>query len=424
MLGRKPGPPDAEKQQRSPRALSALKNRNYRWYWFSGLGQSGAQGINQLTVAWLVLDLTGSVGQLGLVIFFQGLPTVIIALFGGVFADRYSRHKLLMWTQGFTTLVLAALAALSISDLVEVWMVYVVSILLGGSMSLTLPARNALIRSLVPIEQTMNAVALNSMQQQASRVVWPSLAGGMIAFLGVGVTIGFSAVISGLGMLSLAVLTGIKEDRFSGGATVIRELFDGIRYAFTTPRLNRIIILALSIGAFGLAYMTIGPGFAREELHFSASETGFFMMSSGVGAIIGSTILLTIDLKNQHLAFVMTAILFAFTLIALAVNPYAPLAFVFMALFGVSTTSLAITAQTIFQTTVPPQYLGRVTSFFSVGGGIGQMTALPIGLVGDQIGLRWPLGAVAVILLVIIAVMGPEKRAKDPASSQPLASES
>ena len=168
------------------RAFSALKHRNYRWYWFSGLGMSGAQGINQLTIAWLVLDLTGSVGQLGLVIFFQGLPAAATALFGGVFADRYSRRKLLMWTQALTTAILAVLAVLTLAEMVEVWMVYVASILLGTAMSLTMPARNALIRSLVPIEQTMNAVALNSMQQQASRIVWPSLAGGMIAGLGVG----------------------------------------------------------------------------------------------------------------------------------------------------------------------------------------------------------------------------------------------
>ena len=207
------------------------------------------------------------------------------------------------------------------------------------------------------------------------------------------------------------MVTALQEDTLARGTSVMREMVEGIRYSFTTPRLNRIIILALSVGAFGLAYMTLGPGFAREELHFSAGETGVFMMSSGVGALVGSTVLLTIEVRNQHRLFVMMAICFALSLIALALNPWPAMAYVWMGFFGVSTTGLAITAQTIFQTTVPPQYLGRVTSFFSVGGGIGSMTALPIGLIGDEVGLRWPLGVVAVILLFIIAVMGPERRA-------------
>lgn len=158
------------------RAFSALKHRDYRWYWFSGLGMAGAQGINQITVAWLVLDLTGSLAQLGLVIFFQGLPMALVAMFGGVLADRYSRQSMLQWTQAFTTLTLCALATLTLTGAVEIWMVYLTSVLLGVATSLTMPARNALIRSLVPLDDAMNGVALNSIQQQASRIVFPSLA--------------------------------------------------------------------------------------------------------------------------------------------------------------------------------------------------------------------------------------------------------
>lgn len=386
--------------------MGAFKHSRYRWYWASGMGMAGAQGINQITLPWLVLDLTGSVGQLGLVIFVQGVPMAIMALFGGVLADRYSRRSVLMWTQAVTTINFAVLALLTLSGLVEIWNIYLTAIILGLASSITMPARNALIRSLVPVEDTMNAVALNSMQQQASRILWPSLAGALIALFGVGTTISISALCSLLGILCLQILRGLQEEKLARGASAFKEMLEGVHYTFTTPRLSMVMTLALAIGAFGLAYMSMGPAFARLELGFSASMTGLFMMASGVGALLGSLLLLVINVRDQHRFFVFWCFAFGASLIALTLNPWPAIAFVCMALFGISTTGLSITGQAIFQLTVPPRLLGRVSSLWMVGGGLGSITALPIGLVGDEFGLRWALGGVAVMLLVVTAWIG------------------
>src|SRR5687768_14238648 len=67
----------------------ALRDTNFRWYWISGLGVAGGQGITQFAITWLVIDLTGSVASLGLVVLAQGFPMTLISLFGGVLADRY-----------------------------------------------------------------------------------------------------------------------------------------------------------------------------------------------------------------------------------------------------------------------------------------------------------------------------------------------
>jgi MFS family permease len=403
------------------RAFNALRYRDYRWYWLSGLGMAGAQNINQITIAWLVLDLTGSLGQLGMVIFFQGLPQALVAMFGGVFADRYSRKLMLQLTQIFSTITIATLAFLTLSDMVEVWMVYIASILLGVAMSLTMPARNALIRSLVPIEDAMNGVALNSIQQHASRIIFPGLAGAMIAAFDVGPTIAFSAVISATGIVCLLMVGKVHEDKLRGGTTVMRDMLEGIKYAFTTPRLKNINFMAIGIGAFGLAFMTIGAGFAREELHFSADEAGAFVMMSGIGALVGSSFLISMEIRDRYAVFVAHAVLFAGSLLLIAINPFAPASFLFMAGFGAASTGLAISAQTIYQVEVPPQYLGRVVSTFSIGGGIGQMTALPIGLLGDELGLRWPLGGVAIMLLVVVFFLAPGARARQPAPAEAVA---
>ena len=93
--------------------FSALRREGYRWFWFSGLGMTASQGVQQLAVAWLVLDLTDSAGQLGLVIFAQGVPMAIVSFYGGVLADRYDRRRLLIGAQWMTMLNLFGLAFLA-----------------------------------------------------------------------------------------------------------------------------------------------------------------------------------------------------------------------------------------------------------------------------------------------------------------------
>src|SRR4051794_3586812 len=166
--------------------LRSLGLRNFRFYWLAGLFMTGVQGITQLSLAWLILDLTGKVGQLGLVIFIQGIAWTFVALAGGIIADSYSRRGLMIITQFFVFLSLAALGFLALAGIVQTWQVYASSFLLGATQALTMPARQAYVRNLVTEDYMLNAVALNSMQMQAGRVIWPSLAGVVIAAVGVG----------------------------------------------------------------------------------------------------------------------------------------------------------------------------------------------------------------------------------------------
>ena len=174
----------------------ALRRDGYRWFWFSGLGMTASQGIQQLAIAWLVLDLTDSVGQLGLVIFSQGVPMAIVSFYGGVLADRYERRRLLVLAQAGTMLNLLALALLSMSGMIEMWQVYASAVGLGIMQAITQPARTALIRSLVDDDDMTNGVALNAIQMHSSRILWPSVAGVLIAVAGIGSTLLLSAACS------------------------------------------------------------------------------------------------------------------------------------------------------------------------------------------------------------------------------------
>lgn len=387
-------------------SFSALKSRDYRMYWFSGLGMTGAQGIQQLALAWLVLDLTDSAGQLGLVIFMQGMTMSAMALFGGVLVDRYNRKTLLTLSQTFTFLNLVTLAALILSGVVAVWMLYFYAIGLGAMQAITMPARNALIRSLVGKELMVNAVALNAMQMHSSRIIFPMSAGLLIALLGVGATVLLSASCSLAGLVLLLMVHAPDTANRERREPAMQELAEGIRFTFAHPVIGPVMTLAVFIAMFGLAFMTLGPGFARQELHFSASTTGFFLMSAGFGSLVGALLMLVVRVKATKKLFVLGCSGFALSLIALCVNPIDPLAFVFMAGFGISNSMLSITAQTIFQTEAPQRLLGRVISLWSLGGGLASVTAWPIGVAGDAVSLRVSLGAVATVLFLSAVVIG------------------
>src|SRR5262249_31779982 len=143
-------PAEASSSEAAPEArggffksFRSLENPNFRWYWFSGLGMAGAQGITQFAITWLVLDLTGSVASLGLVILAQGFPMTIVSLFGGVLADRSDRRILLIAAQAVSMVSIFTLAVMTLTGLVQLWMVFANSIVFGFAFALTGPARQA-----------------------------------------------------------------------------------------------------------------------------------------------------------------------------------------------------------------------------------------------------------------------------------------
>ena len=385
----------------------ALRREGYRWFWFSGLGMTASQGVQQLAVAWLVLDLTDSAGQLGLVIFAQGVPMAIVSFYGGVLADRYDRRRLLIGAQWMTMLNLFGLAFLAGSGLIEVWHVYVSSFGLGIMQAITMPARTAMIRSLVDDEDMANGVALNAVQMHSSRILWPSVAGVLIAFAGIGATLSLSALCSLAGILCLLMIRywNAEPTRVLSKASPFQQMLDGLRYVRSTPQVSTVMKLSLCCGLFGLAYMNLSPAFAREELDLNSSGAGLFIMSMGVGAIIGSALMLVFPVKDAHRMFIILTAVFGLNLVLQAVNPWLPMAFVLMAFFGLSNSALVVAGQTFLQVSVPQSYLGRVIGLWSLAGGLGFITSLPLGLIGDAFGLRWALGGTGLLLMVSVVVV-------------------
>ncbi len=416
----KTGPAEAPPRRPGLRqAVRALRQPNYRWYWISGLGTVGAQTMRQFTILWLVLDLTGSAGQLGLVVFFQGAPMTVIALFGGVLADRYDRRSLIIGSQILSLLAMLSLALLTLSNQVELWHVYAISVLSGITQALMAPARQAMISALVPKEELANAVSLNSMQQLGSRILWPTLAGFLILWSGISAALLAGAACLVLGVLPLLLIRGLHQEPSGREFSPVKDVIEGINYTRATPGISQVVGLTLAFGAFGLTFVQLGAGYARDGLGFGAGEAGLLIACVGVGALLGGTAMTVFNVESKTAHFLSGTMGFGLTLILFAVNPWTPLFYPIALINGAFNSIQVIASNAMFQLLVPSRYLGRVVSLWFLAAGVAALAALPLGIIGDEIGLRGAFGGAGAIYIVIASWFGIIRPKLFPRKTQP-----
>ncbi len=271
--------------------LRAFRYSNFRWFWLNGATQAMAQGMQFLILGWLVLEITNSSYQLGLVIFVYGVPNLFFALLGGIIADRADRLRLLVSTRLCVALLIFALAILRITDLLEIWHVYTVVFLLGTLQALNMPARQAIVADLVERDDMMNAVALHTMVNQTGQIIGPAAAGGIIELAGIGPALVFNAGLYLSGIVFLLLIRGLPSQSAASGATLLADLRAGLQCVRTTPVLYTVIGMTLAFAFFTLSFRQVMPAFTKEVLEIGAGETGLLLLAVGLGSLFGNLVL-------------------------------------------------------------------------------------------------------------------------------------
>ena len=385
--------------------FSALHNSNYRWFWLNSAAQAMAQGMQFLVLGFLVLDITDSSYQLGLVIFAFGLPNLIFAMLGGVIADRTSRLKLLISTRVYVSALILALAVLRITGVMEIWHVYAVVALLGTIQALNMPARMAIVGDLVERDEMMNAIALHTMVNQTGQIIGPAAAGGIIELVGIGPTLFANAGLYLSGIVFLLLIRGMPPQAASKGASIMADLRAGLQLVFSTPVLYTVIGMILALAFFALSFRQIMPAFSEDVLNVGAGETGLLLLAVGLGSLLGNLVLAALgDFRHKARLLMATVLLQGVFLILFAWSPWywatwVMLLFVGAMSFGFST-PLVIT---LIQLNVPPELRGRVLSILGLAPAVHYIGALPLALAANIV--SWPVaisGGAAVSLLVAL----------------------
>jgi len=397
--------------QASIRAFTALRHPPFRRYWLGLVTSVMGFQIMLVTQGWLVYEITGSKLSLGYLGLAAGLPAILLNLFGGVVADKVDKRRLLMTTQIISSLVMFALATLVILDLHQVWHLMAAAFLIGSVQAFDAPTRQAIFPSLIEPEDMMNAVALNSMVWQGTRVIGPAV-GGIIIGTNLGVAPGFYAAFFGFLFMSLMVATlRVPPPRRSQGFSVIQEMAQGINFVRRNTIFGFLIGMTFFNSVFGMSYIFLFPVFARDIFDAGTSGLGFLNAATGIGALLGT--ILTASLGNfQRKGWLLLggAISFGIFLIIFAATSSVigslPLAMVIIFFAGASTSMYMITVMSTLQALVPNELRGRVMGIYGMTWSLLPLGGMQAGAVAEYTSAPFAIGlGGTVVILFALAMM-------------------
>ena len=270
--------------------FSSLRIRNYRLYFTAQLISVSGTWMQTVAQAWLVLHLTGSGVALGIVVGLQFLPMLLFGPFGGLVADRMNKRSLLYATQTAGGLLALALGLLVVTDAVQLWQVYLLAALLGVVNVFDNPARQTFVMEMVGRDDLPNAVSLNTVVMNASRVVGPAIGGLVITLVGLGACFfinaaSYIAVVVGLSMMRSAELHPTAPVERAKGQ--IREGFD---YVWRTPGLRNTLLAIALIGIFAYNFTVTLALLAKVTFHGGAGTYSLLTSCMGIGAVVGGLI--------------------------------------------------------------------------------------------------------------------------------------
>ncbi len=359
----------------------ALRYRDFRLLWISLIVSSVGTWMQIIAQSLLVLKIThGSAFALGTVSLAQALSFFLFALIGGGIADRIDKRRFLLVTQSLSMGLAAVLGVLTITGVIQVWMIVLLAFCSGAILSFDQPTRSSLIPILVPREDLMNAISLQAIVFNGSAVVGPALGGvaiGVLAALSlhVGITnplAGFAGnfflnAISFLGVLVVLYILHVSPEQAAEGREKRGPMLASIKASLVTVGRDSALPWVLSgYGAllfFGPSTSLILPYFAIQILHLSNVQLGLLFSAAGLGTILGALVVASLgDFRAKGYLLLISFLIWCAALFLFALIHVFWISLLTLLLFGIAQNGVGATTITLMQTRVPPQMRGRVMS--------------------------------------------------------------
>jgi MFS family permease len=376
--------------------FAALSVANYRRY-YAGQAISLIGTWMQMTAqSWLVLTLTRSSTDLGLVVAAQTLPVLVLGPYGGVVADRVNKRALMVALQSMMGVQALVLGVLTVSGAVRVWEIGLLAALLGVNNAFENPARQSFMLELVGAEHLRNAVSLNSVLVNVARTIGPAVAGLLIATVGDGVcflanTVSFVAVIFSLVTMDTTLLNPTPPMPRARG-----QLRQGLAYVRSVPELLVPLLMMGAVGCLTYEFQVTLPVMARSALHAGASGYGFMTAAMGIGAVCGGLVVAARG-RTGLPALVAFSAVFAATIAIAAVAPSLATELVALAFVGAASIAFMSSGNSTLQLGAAPEMRGRVMSLWFVAfQGSTPIGGPLIGAVMAALGARAGLGLGAI----------------------------
>lgn len=372
----------------------ALRYRNFRLFFIGQTISLTGTWMQLIAMSWLVYRLTNSATLLGVVGFMGNLPSLLVAPFAGVLADRWNRHRMMIIIQAAAMLQAFILAILVLASVITVWQILLLSVFLGFVNAFDMPVRQSFLLDMIENKNDLgNAIALNSSMVNASRLIGPSIAGILIAATGEGVCFLINAI-SFLAVLIALMAMKIQPRKIRPAAEpVLRELKDGLSYAFGFAPIRAIIILLALINLVGMPYTILMPIFAKDILKGGPHTLGFLMAAVGVGALISAVYLASRkSARGLGQLIAWSCGIFGAGLVAFSFSRNFWISTVLMFITGAGMISNMAASNTVLQTIADEDKRGRVMSLYTVAfRGMAPFGSLLAGSVAGAIGAPYML---------------------------------
>ncbi len=385
--------------------LGALRHKNYRFFLTGQIISTIGTWMQSVAMPWLALQLTHSPLLVGIVLAAQFLPILVAGPIGGLVADRYRKRTVLLATQASFMVPSFVLFALSTNGRAEYWMVVVAAFATGTINLFDVPARQAFVIEMVGRQDLMNAIALNSSVFNAAAVIGPSLAGLIIAAVGVPACFLFNSLSYLAAIVALRLMRNLPSaEPHRQGLSFMTRLAEGVSYARHQRVVGMLLIAVAVFSLFAMNRLTLIPLFADEVLHVGAKGFGFLLASMGLGALVGALTLAFFpafgaDPKRQ----LWMAVIWVGALVEFSISRVFVLSMAALFVAGYCQISFIAAANNRIQLMTPNHLRGRVMSLYAQAlMGVGPAGAVQAGLLAEWLGAPKAMAIGAVIAGAVV----------------------
>ncbi|MFF7363635.1 MFS transporter [Streptomyces sp. NPDC008125] len=412
--------------------FTALRVRDYRIYWSTGLVSNIGSAMQGVALDWFVFDLTHSGTAVGWAAGLQFAPVLLFGLWGGVLADRYDRRTLLLWAQSLYAVQAVLLTVAVLTGHAPLWSVYLLSFGLGCVFTVENPARLSFVTELVGLSLIPNAAGLNILSLNAARLIGPAIAGVLIGLIGPGGVFAVNAVsfvAVTLGLLTIRPRPAPPPGTFgagpsrgpglvSGQGTVKRARWsgagaEGLRYVAARPELAGVLALFGLVATFAVNFPTTLTLFAGRVFDVGSGGLGFMSTALSVGTVAG-TLAATRRAAPRVRTVVVGAVLFGASEAVAALMPSYTTFLILLLPTGFALMTLNTAVSAFVQSEVTDAMRGRVMAVYTVVSMGGAPLGGPaIGWVSQHAGVRWGLASgatVAVLSALAVALLLSRRR--------------
>ena len=392
-----------------------LAYRDFRWVFLGSFASFMAMNMQMVTQSWLVVELMNdSPLALSLSIVSFTAPITVVSLFGGVMADRIPRRHLVIFSQIGNAVMTFLLATLDATGLIVFWQVMAIGFINGSMMAFNMPSRQAIISDIVPEARLMNAISVNNSSMNLTRVVGPATAGFLILLIDTWAVFYLVSVVYVFSALSMAMVRAGSEAIARSGKGMRGDIGAGLSYVAQDPTRRGLIVMSFIPALFGYSYYALLPAWGREALDIGSEDLGLLMMLMGVGALVGTLILASMQNFNQRGAFLLLfCLLWGAALATFAQTSSYLHAIPLLMLVGLLHSVFMSLNMTLIQIHSSREMRGRVMSIAMMSFGVMPLSGVPFGILAEFTDTPFALtlsGLLLVAFTLVFAAVYPSYR--------------